>query len=307
MRLVTRSDFDGLTCAVLLVEMGLVDRFYFVHPKDIQDGKVEVDKDDILANVPFVPGCGMWFDHHSSEQERLRLFETFHFEGSSQPELSCARVIYNYFNGKEHLHRFEESGLMDAVDRCDSARLSREEVLYPKDWILLSFIMDSRTGLGRFKDYRVSNYQLMENLIDYIRTMEVSHILNVPDIQERVNRYFEQEKDYEEMLKKNTHLFDNVLVINLLNVDPILSGNRFKEYVIFPDQNVSIRVIWGFKKQNIVLNCGYSIFKSEKPVDIGALMLTYGGGGHKTVGTCQVSVNSWEKVLAELLDIFKEK
>ncbi len=301
MRLITRSDFDGLVCGVLLSEMGHIDHYKFVHPKDVQDGKIEVNQNDILANVPFVPDCGIWFDHHSSEWERLKLYETFKFKGKSEKAPSCARVIYNYYSPTEKFNRFNESGLMDAVDRSDSALLSRDEVINPTGWILLSFIMDPRTGLGRFKNYRISNYQLMENLIDYCRSMPVDQILDIPDVKERVKRYFDQEHDYELMLKQNSTKYGNVLVINLLDVDPILPGNRFKEYVIFPDQHISIRIIWGFQKQNIVFTCGYSIFNRKPTIDIGSVMLKYGGGGHKTVGTCQVDANSWEKVRDELV------
>ncbi|MGE5342591.1 MAG: exopolyphosphatase [Candidatus Omnitrophota bacterium] len=306
MRLITRSDFDGLACGVLLVDMGIVEHYKFVHPKDIQDGKIEVNENDVLTNVPFVPGCGLWFDHHSSEWERLQLYEQFHFKGRSEKAPSCARVIYNYYGGAERFARFDESGLMDAVDRSDSAQLTKDEVLHPDGWILLSFIMDPRTGLGRFKDYRISNYQLMEELVRYCRSMSVDEILRLPDVQERVKRYFDQERDYEEMLKTNSNAHDNVLVIDLMNVESILSGNRFKEYVLFPEQNISIRIIWGFKKQNVVLTCGYSVFNRTATVDIGSLMLKYGGGGHKSVGTCQIPVDQWEQVRDELIAAMRQ-
>jgi len=305
MRLLTRSDFDGLACAVLLAELGLVDQYKFVHPKDIQDGKVDVTGNDILANVPFVPTCGLWFDHHSSEWERLKLYEQFKYKGKSEKAPSCARVIYNYYNGFHALERFEESGFLTAVDKSDSAQFTTDEIVQPKDWVLLSFIMDPRTGLGRFKDYTISNYKLMERLIECCRRMPIDRILNDPDVNERVTRYFSQEKSYEEMIINNSMLFDNVLLINLLEVDPIMSGNRFKEYVLFPRQNVSIRIIWGFQKQNIVFTCGYSIFNRVITLDIGSLMLKYKGGGHKTVGTCQVETDEWQSVRDELIEALR--
>lgn len=301
MRLLTRADFDGLACAVLLVEAGIVDDYKFVHPKDVQDGKVEVNDSDVLANVPFVPGCGLWFDHHSSEWERLHLYKKFKYKGKSEKAPSCARVIYNYYGGARKFPRFNDSGFLDAVDKCDSAQLNFEEIQDPKGWILLSFIMDPRTGLGRFHDYRISNYQVMKELIEYCRSLTLEEILQVPDVKERIERYFQQEKEYEKMIIDHSTVHNNVLVIDLLDVDPIQSGNRFKEYVLFPDVNISIRIIWGFKKKNIVFTCGHSILNRTSKIDVGSLMLKYQGGGHRTVGTCQVSTDQWEQVKNELV------
>ena len=307
MRLLTRSDFDGLACAVLLTEAGIVDKYKFVHPKDVQDGKVDVTTNDVLANLPYIPGCGYWFDHHASELKRLKLFKQFQYRGKSEVAPSCARVIYDYFGGAKEFSRFDESGMMEAVDRSDSGQLTYDEVVQPTGWILLSFIMDPRTGLGRYKDYRISNYRLMEAMIDYCRTKSVEETLQVPDVQERAKRYFQLEKDYDQMIKKNTFVDDNLLVINLLSAEPLYPGNRFKEFVFFPEQNASIRIIWGFKKQNIVLTCGSSILNRTLTVDIGALMLKYGGGGHPTVGTCQAETGDWERVKNELVAALRGK
>ncbi len=306
MQLLTRADFDGLACAVLLSEVGVVDCYKFVHPKDVQDGKVSVTENDVLANVPYVPGCGLWFDHHSSEWERLKLYEQFKYQGKSEKAPSCARVIYNFYRKTKNLSRFYKLGLLDAVDRSDSAQLSREEIINPTGWILLSFIMDPRTGLGRFHDYRVSNYQLMEALINYCRNLPIEDILQVPDVQERVVRYFQQEGEYEKMLRDHSRVYGNVLVINLLDANPILSGNRFIEYVLFPGVNISIRIIWGYKKQNIVFTCGHSILNRTSKIDVGSLMLNYRGGGHRTVGTCQIPISQWQQVRDELIAAMRE-
>jgi len=306
MRLLTRSDFDGLASAVLLVEAGIVDNYKFVHPKDVQDGEIEATEDDVLANIPFIPGCGLWFDHHSSEKERLNLSKQFDFKGASRPAPSCARIICDYYGGAEKFSRLDETGLMAAVDKSDSGQLTKDDILNPKGWMLLSFIMDPRTGLGRYRDYRISNYQLMEAMIQYCRTMTVEEILEIPDVQERVKRYFEQERAYEKMITSNSTVDKNVLVIDLHNVEEILTGNRFKEYVLFAEQNVSIRIIWGFRKQNMVFTCGYSIINRTSKTDLGSLMLKYGGGGHRHVATCQVPTEDWESVRADLVAAMKE-
>jgi nanoRNase/pAp phosphatase (c-di-AMP/oligoRNAs hydrolase) len=305
MRLVTRSDFDGLACGVLLIEAGIVDEYLFVHPKDVQDGKIEVTANDILANVPYTPGCGLWFDHHASERERLQLEQGFQFAGKSAIVSSCARLIYDYYGGADHFAKFDDSGMMAAVDKCDSGQYTLSDIRNPRGWVLLSFIMDPRTGLGLYKDYRISNHKLMTDMIGYCRNMRPEQILQLPDVQERVTRYFEQEKDYEEMIKANSTVDGDVLIINLLEVDPILTGNRFKEYALFPQQNISLRIMWGQKRENIVFACGHSIFNRSSQTNVGNLLLQYGGGGHTRVGTCQVSVDNWEECRDRIVAVMK--
>ena len=298
MRLVTRSDFDGLCCAVLLREAGLIDEYHFVHPKDIQDGLITVDKNDVLTNVPYAPGCGMWFDHHTSERERVGW--DFDFKGLSKESPSCARVIWEYFGGhKTFPARFE--AMMDAVDRSDSANLTVEEIQNPAGWILLSFIMDPRTGLGRYRDYRISNYTLMEDMIEYCRTMNADQILAIADVQERVRRYLEQDMPFRGMLKKNSRSVANVIVLDLRAQTEIYTGNRFLLYTMYPECNISIQIIWGKNKQNTVFTCGHSVINRTSKTDVGKLMLKYGGGGHRQVGTCQAPTENAERILDELI------
>ena len=303
MRLVTRSDFDGLACAVLLKHLGLINDYMFAHPKDLQDGIVEVNANDILANVPYVPGCGMWFDHHTSEKERLGDIK---YEGRSTPLPSCARVIWEYYGGHE---KFPASldPMMEAVDKVDSAQLSREDILNPQDWVLLGFVMDPRTGLGRYRDYRISNYQLMMDMIDYCSRMSAEEILHQPDVQERTKRYFAQQKEFSQMISRCSKLVDNVLLIDLRNEEEIYSGNRFTIYAMYPKCNVSVQVIWGLKKQNVVLTVGYSIVNRSCTADVGSLMLSYGGGGHKKVGTCQVPADKAEQAINEVVEALRGK
>lgn len=301
MRLITRSDFDGLACAVLLVEAGVADSFRFVHPKDVQDGLVEVTESDVLANVPYVRGCGLWFDHHSSEDERLLLEEEFHPKGMSRPAPSCARVIYEYYGGATRFAKLDETGLMAAVDKSDSGALELEDIRDPQGWMLLSFVMDPRTGLGRFRDYRIGNYQLMEDMIGYCRTMTAGEILELPDVVERVDRYRAQQKVFEEALRARTRLDGNVIVTDFRDLEEIPSGNRFTVYALYPEQNVSVLALWGKEKRNTVFTMGHSIVNRGSRTDVGSLMLGYGGGGHRQVGTCQVKNEDADRVLAELV------
>lgn len=298
MRLITRSDFDGLACAVLLKEAGIIDSYKFAHPKDLQDGLVEITKDDCLANVPFVEGCGLWFDHHSSEQERNAYKGKY--EGLSQLSPSAAHVVYDYYGGKERFPNFDE--LLAAVDKVDSANLTREDIMNPPKWVLLGFIMDPRTGLGRFRNFTISNYQLMEKLIDWCRTMTIHEIMELPDIVERKEMYFEQTEKFIEMIKAHTEVRNNVIITDLRNVTPIYTGNRFLIYSLYPEANISCWIVSGRNGQGCSCAVGYSILNKTSKVDVGALMLKYGGGGHKAVGTCQFSNETMDENVPKLLN-----
>lgn len=298
MRLLTRSDFDGLACGALLKELGIIDCWKFVHPKDIQDGLVEATDNDVLANIPYMKGCHLWFDHHSSEQERLG--QDIVFEGASYHAPSAARVVYEYYGGKARLPHFEE--MVVAVDKVDSGQLTRDEIIDPEGWILMGFLMDPRTGLGRFRNFTISNYALMEMLIDACRTMRIDEILKLPDVVERIELYWEQTEQYKKMILEHSHIDWEIIIIDLRGVEMIYTGNRFLEYSLFPDQNISIRIIDGRAKQNCVFAMGYSVTNRTATVDVGKLMLKYGGGGHHMVGTCQVPYDDADQVLRELVD-----
>ncbi|MBU2648421.1 exopolyphosphatase [bacterium] len=299
MRLITRADFDGLVSAVLLVEKGIVDSYKFAHPKDVQDGKVKTTPNDVLANVPFSEGCGLWFDHHESESDRHH-HEHFKFEGCVSHAASTAQVIWDYYGGVQTFGR-KLLPMLRAVNIADAGSFLKEEVLNPEGWILLSFIMDSRTGLGYFKDYRISNYQLMMNMIQYCRTMSADEIIAEPDVQERVIRYFDHQEKFKAMLVKSSHVQGNAIITNLLENETIFVGNRFIIYGLFPDQNIDIRIMWGRNRENIVIACGHSILNRSSRTSIGRLMARYGGGGHSMAGTCQVGVDEWESVSAEII------
>lgn len=298
MRLVTRSDFDGLICGMLLKEVDIIDSWVFVHPKDLQDGLFHPTENDVLANVPYVPGCGMWFDHHTSEDDRLGWSQNV--KGESRLAPSAARIIYEYYGGEARFPSYKE--MIEAVDKVDSGQLTREEILNPTGWILLGFISDPRTGLGRFRDFRISNYQLMEELINHCRNMNIEDILEVEDVKERVALYYEQDRLFKEMVKSHTTIEYNVILTDLRNVETIYTGNRFLVYSLYPEQNVSVWIVDGKLKQNVSIACGYSILNRTCTVDIGSLMLKHGGGGHKMVGTCQVPYDDADSVLREIVE-----
>jgi nanoRNase/pAp phosphatase (c-di-AMP/oligoRNAs hydrolase) len=296
-RLVTRSDFDGLVCAVLLKKLGMIDEITFVHPKDVQDGAVEVTGRDILTNLPYAPAAHLVFDHHHSETLRNELAPN-HVIDASAP--SAARVVYDHFGGAA---RFPDisADLMRAVDQADSAAYDIDDVLRPEGWTLLNFLMDSRTGLGRFREFRISNYALMMALIDEVmHASSVDDILALPDVAERVALYRAQSELFVEQLHRVCTVRGDLVVVDLRDEQTIHAGNRFMVYALFPQCRVSVHVINGKQGVNTVLAVGKSILDRTSPVDIGALMLSYGGGGHLKAGTCQVDHDAAERVLDEI-------
>ncbi len=297
MRLVTRSDFDGLVCGALLKETGIIDSWMFAHPKDLQDGLIAINENDCLANVPFVEGCGLWFDHHSSEFERQELKGKY--KGESRITPSCARIIYEYYGGEKRFPQFGE--MMEAVDKVDSGNLTIEEVMHPTGWILIGFLMDPRTGLGRWRQFTISNYQLMEKLMDACRTMSTEEILALSDVQERIQVYEEQTEKFKEMVQTYTRVEGKVIISDLRGVDPIYTGNRFMIYSMYPEQNISAWIVSGRGGKGCSAAVGYSILNRTCDVNVGSLMLKYNGGGHKKVGTCQFSEETMETELPKML------
>jgi nanoRNase/pAp phosphatase (c-di-AMP/oligoRNAs hydrolase) len=285
-RLITRSDMDGLVCAVLLKELGIIDDISFAHPKDMQDGLIDVDSDVITTNLPYVDGVYMAFDHHASEMSRVKGAPDNHVIDGAAP--SAARVVYDYFGGREAFPDISED-MMDAVDKADSAAFTKDEILEATGWTLLSFIMDARTGLGRFRDFNISNYQLMMKLIDTVREHNsIDAILKMPDVKERVDLYNAHLPKFREQIERCARVYDNLVVLDLRKEDTIWAGNRFMIYALFPKCNISMHVMWGKNKQNTVLAIGKSILNKTSKTHVGDLCLSYGGGGHSAAGTCQV-------------------
>lgn len=298
-RLVTRSDFDGLVCGVLLKELGMIDEIKFVHPKDMQDGKIPITSQDITTNLPYVEGVYLAFDHHYSETIRVGKQDN-HIIDPDAP--SAARVVYDYFGGKKSLPRISDD-MMAAVDKGDSAQFTLDEILHPKGWVLLNYLMDARTGLGRFRNFRISNYNLMMKLIDSCRDLTIDQILGDPDVKERSDLYFEHAPLFKEQILRCSKVYGegNLVVLDLRDEETIYSGNRFMIYALFPKSRISIHVLWGLKKQNTVFAVGKSIINRNSTLNIGQLMLEYDGGGHPNAGTCQVPNDRSQELLDEII------
>lgn len=302
-RLVTRSDFDGLVCAVLLKDLDLIDDILFVHPKDMQDGKVAISDKDITTNLPYVAGCHLAFDHHLSETVRNDSNIENHIIDPNAP--SAARVVYDYYGGKQRFPEISDE-MMDAVDKGDSAQFSEDEVLNPTGWVLLNFIMDARTGLGRFREFRISNYQLMMQLIDYCKSHTIEEILALEDVKERVDLYIEHDAKAKEQIQRCATVHGNLVLLDLLNEETIYTTNRFVVYALYPECNISIHKMWGLKQQNTVFAIGKSILNRTSNTNVGELCLQYGGGGHMNAGTCQIANEQAEQALKDIIAIINQ-
>ncbi len=293
-RLVTRSDFDGLVCAALLKHLDLIDDIQFVHPKDMQDGKIEIGANDITTNLPYVPGCHLSFDHHLSETVRNEVKADNHIIDAEAP--SAARVVWQHYGGHEAFPKAWDE-MMEAVDKGDAAQFSEDEVLNPEGWVLLNMIMDARTGLGRFREFTISNYQLMMKLIDYCRNHTIEQILELPDVKERTDLYFEHDSKARQQIQKCAKIYGNLVVLDLREEEVIYATNRFTLYALYPNTNISIHVMWGLKQQNTVFAVGKSILNRSSNTNVGELCLKYNGGGHLNAGTCQVANDQAEATL----------
>jgi nanoRNase/pAp phosphatase (c-di-AMP/oligoRNAs hydrolase) len=286
---------------MILKELGFIGDIKFVHPKDVQDGKVDLTDNDITTNLPFDKRVKIAFDHHESELIRNNEGEyrgKYIIDGHAK---SAARVVYDYYGGAEKIKKVSEE-IMLAVDKGDSADFTKEEILNPTGWVLMNFLMDARTGLGRFHDFRISNYDLMMELIDYCVDHSVEDVLKLPDVKERVDMYFEQQELFKEQLKRITKIDGKVAVIDLRNEETIYTGNRFMVYAMWPEVELSVHVAWGFKKQNTAVMIGKSIVNRSSDFNIGELCLSYGGGGHANAGTCQLDNDIIDNELPNIIN-----
>ncbi len=302
-RLVTRSDFDGLVCAVLLKELDLIDEILFVHPKDMQDGKIAITDRDITTNLPYVASAHLAFDHHLSETLRNAASLPNHIIDPDAP--SAARVVYDYFGGSRRFTRIADE-MMAAVDQADSAQYTLADIRHPQRWTLLNYLMDARTGLGRFRDFRISNYQLMMKLIDACRELSIDEILALPDVAERVSLYRAQESLAVDQIQRCAQVHGKTVILDLRDEPMIHAANRFLVYALFPQCSLSIHVMWGLRQQNTVFAIGKSILDRSSQINIGELCLRYGGGGHRAAGTCQIENIRAARTLLEVVGRIEE-
>ena len=297
-RLLTRGDFDGLASAVLLKERDLIGEIAFVHPRDMQAGKVRVTKHDIIVNLPFVKGAHLAVDHHISETRRVPR-SPHYINDPAAP--SASRVLYRHLGGPKRFPAYTRA-MMAAVDKADAGRFTLKDVLYPKGWTLLHFLLDPRTGLERFRNFRLSIEETLIGLSDLCRTQHIGRVMRDPDIIERANRYFVLEEKFREQLRRCATVSDRIVTLDLRKEDPIWPGNRFMIYALFPECRVSIVLMPGRRRGSTEIAVGRSIFNRGAKCNIGQILLGHGGGGHAAAGACQVPAGRAERTASKIAE-----
>jgi oligoribonuclease NrnB/cAMP/cGMP phosphodiesterase (DHH superfamily) len=264
-------------------------------------------ENDIIANAPFVEGCGLWFDHHCSEHERLQF--AGNYTGASELAPSAAQVVYRYFENKNGYHKKLKKlkELVAAADIVDSAQFAQDDILNPQGYFLLSFISDPRTGIGLRHTFRISNLELMKQMPRLLRTKSVEQILAMPDFHQRIQVYFDEAERYKQFVLENSCIKGHAIVIDFRDVENPPIGNRFLEYVLHPEQNISIRVADGKNQGVTMISVGHSIINRTSQVNVGSLTLRYGGGGHRQVGACQVNCEDADKIVNEMAQLINTK
>ncbi|MFW6011159.1 MAG: exopolyphosphatase [Desulfosalsimonas sp.] len=303
-RLLTRSDLDGLVCAVLMRYLELVDEIVLIdHPGVMQEGRFEVKGNDIITNLPYVPGAYLAFDHHVSETLRSR-DNPGHIIEPDAP--SAARVVYEYYGGRSRFPGFFDD-IMKAVDKADSGNFSRSEILYPTGWTLLNFLVDKRTGIEDWGTFAVSEKEFKLRLIEWMGYQTIDEILLLPDVAQRVDVYFQYEEKYKEQLCQNAVAKQNIVIIDCRRKESVYPGNRFIIYALYPQCNISIQIKHEPDQGKTTFSVGKSIINKTSDVNIGELMLKYGGGGHRAAGACHVPDAEAGEVLAELVEALTDK
>lgn len=293
MRLVTRGDLDGLTCAVIICLHEKIDNILLIHPQDITDDRVEILDGDIIANLPYHPDCGMWFDHHLHTATPTA--RPVAFKGKFGKAPSAARLVYEYYGGSEKMPRL--STLVRETDRLDSANLTPQDVLEPQGYIKLGFTIDGRTGIGAFEEY----FHALVGLL--MRKTPIDEVLAHPEVDKRCRLLASQNDAFREATKENSRVDANVVITDFRSLDTVPVGNRFLVYALYPEVNVSMRLQWGPQKQFPMLTIGHSIFNRTCQTNVGDLAARYGGGGHQGAGSIPLMEDpemQIQMILAEL-------
>ncbi len=295
-RIVTRNDLDGLICAALLIKVEMANSIEFAHPRDIESGKFKVDKSDILVSLPYVEGVQFVFDHidNSLAQSLANYITTVKAKSTS-------RLIYDYLGGKAKFPDIQEEILI-ATEKSISANYTIEEILHPTDWNLLGFIMDHRTGLERFKNFKNTTENLIRKLATSVLSLNIKEIMQLPDLKERVDVYFEQEKMFDEQIKRCSSIYKKLLVVDMRDESTVYAGNRFRMYALYPDTNISMQVSRGNDAITLGISVGKSVFDRSSKVDVGSIMRKYGGGGHTNAGSCQIETSNYESIKSDIVE-----
>ena len=289
MRIVTRPDFDGVVCAVLLIEaLDIKEPVRWVEPSALQRGQVEIRNGDIIANLPFDDKCTLWFDHHYTNQVNHP------FKGVFKIAPSAAGIIFEHFRGR---FKRDYSDLVTATDKIDSADLTLDAVCHPEkhDYVLLSMtVFDG--------DYPNEFY--WNRLVYLLGKHDIGQILKDPEVERRCKDVVNQNEQYAVHLKANTRLEKHVAITDFRHLDKTPTGNRFLVYALFPEAFVHVRIRYeDKKKETVAVSVGHSIFNSHCNINAGLLLADFGGGGHFGAASTRFHTSKAEEFIPQIIDV----
>ena len=309
MRLVTRADFDGLVCGALITKFEKIDSYLFVEPKFMQDGLVEVRNGDVIANLPYHPNCTLWFDHHITNTMPEFDRPIMPGKGGFRLAPSAARVVYEYYTEPGNWHSAtgksdSEEGalflaseriqfLLQDADKIDAGQLTREDVLNPQGYVLVSMTTD-----GRYAEDEP--YWL--RIINLLRDKSLEETMDDVEVKRRCQKVLSFQEKLRAILLANTTLKRNVIYVDLRQVHDLPDGNRFLLFTLFPQGNIAVKVSYDTQRPDTTaISVGYNIFNKTATVNVGELLQRYGGGGHKVVGSCRVPNDKAEQAIQEIV------
>jgi hypothetical protein len=314
--LVTRADFDGLVCGALITKFEKIDSYLFVEPKFMQDRLVEVHSGDIIANLPYHPNCTLWFDHHITNTMPEFDRPIVPGKGGFRLAPSAARVVYEYYTelaanrdpavGAQQAAEIERflttdrmKYLLQEADKIDAGQLTREDVMNPQGYVLISMTTD-----GRYAE----DEPYWRRIIDLLRDQNLEETLQDPEVASRCQRVLDYQEKLRAILLKNTTLKGNVIYVDLRPVHDMPDGNRFLLFTLFPQGNIAVKVSYDTQRENTTaISVGYNIFNKTSSVNVGELLQRYGGGGHRVVGSCRVPNDQAEQAIKEILAAVTEQ
>jgi oligoribonuclease NrnB/cAMP/cGMP phosphodiesterase (DHH superfamily) len=287
MRIVTRPDFDGAVCAVLISDaLEIRQPIYWVEPDDFKKGSADIRSGDIIANLPYDRRCDIWLDHHSTN----RIDKPF--KGLFRDAPSAARNVFDYFQ-----ERFKRNyhNLVWWADRIDSADFTQDEVLHPEkyDYVLLSMTISREAG---------KEEEYWNKLVRLLREQEITQVMADADVKGHCRRVIKENSTYADWLRRYTRVNGPVAITDFRSLDHPPSGNRFLSYCLFPETVVSVRVRYEDpEKQTIVVNIGHSIFNPHCNVHVGRLLSEFNGGGHRGAASARFPSGKADSYLPRII------
>lgn len=297
-RLVTKGDFDGIACAILLKVLAMIDEVKFCHPNDVETGNVEITSNDIIAGLPYRETAYMVFDNYPTRGKKVSPKKANLVVDTSAS--STAMVIYRYFGGEKTFPNISKEMMLE-VDKGYRAQYTIDDILYPSNWRLLGYLTDMRTGLEDSQRFSVSHYQMEMNLINYCKDHTILEILSLPEVEERLKTYFSYIDECKDQILRCSTIYYNLVVVDMRDERVIYPGNRFIVYALFPECNVSLQVTSDIINNKTIFVASKSIIDRSYKANIGEIMSRYGGGGHANAGTCRVDNDRAREVLEGLI------